>query len=580
MVSGYEGDEGRGCRLTIARFHRKRGVNEMEQQEIKLYDTTLRDGSQSSDINFTVSEKLDLLREFDDFGFDYIEGGWPRPRSVDETFFREASKMILNNSKLVAFGSTKKIKGKPEDDPVLRCLLESGVQTVAIFGKTWLHHVSNQLKATPEQNLEVIDVTLRYLRHNPINPIKEVVYDAEHFFDGYKDDPEYALKTVRQAILAGADVVVLCDTNGGSLHYEVGEIVRRVKEFVDSDEEIEKLTGNRGVTLGIHAHNDSGLAVASSIEAVRSGVTHVQGTVNGFGERVGNANLNTIMAVLALKTPCRLPKAIRLDRLTALSERVYRVAGLRPREDQPFCGEKAFAHDGGVHVDAVLKGASYQHIDPLAVGNKMRIVLSTNSGKASVMAVARSFGYDADKNDPRLESMLQEIHQKCAEGFNLGLLQGEHELLTLKHFGDVRTEIDVQRCDVTSHYAKYEGNIEHDNSCILKIRLDGKEYKVFEDMENGPVAISFKAMKEAFQKAGLPTNFRLVNYEVGLPKKWNIGAEAKIQVYITYSTDDGELITTSGFHEDIVVASRESLIKVVLLLANRQRRRRPAEKTQ
>jgi len=542
----------------------------MKEQRIKLYDTTLRDGSQSSDINFTLGEKLDLLREFDDFGFDYIEGGWPRPKSVDEEFFREASKIELKNSKLTAFGSTKKIKGKVEEDVVLGSLLESGVQTATIFGKTWLHHVSNQLRATPEQNLEVIDVTLRYLRDNPINPMKEVIYDAEHFFDGYKDDPDYALQTVHQAILAGADVIVLCDTNGGCLHYEVGEIIRRVKESLEADERIANVMKERGVTLGMHAHNDSGLAVASTLEAVRAGVTHVQGTVNGFGERIGNANLNTIIAALALKTSYPLPKAIRLEKLTALSERVYRLAGLRPREDQPFCGEKAFAHDGGVHVDAVLKGASYQHIDPVAVGNKTRIVLSTNSGKASVMAVARSFGHDADKKDARLQSMLDEIHEKCAEGFNLGLLENEHELLTLKHFGEIKTDIDVQRCDVTSHYAKYEGNIEHDNSCILKVRLNGKEYKVFEDDENGPVAISFKAMKEVFGKTGLPTNFRLVNYEVGLPKRWNVGAEAKIQVNITYATDDGELLTTSGFHEDIVVASRESLIKVVLLLASRQ----------
>ena len=548
----------------------------MEQKQIKLYDTTLRDGSQSSDINFTLAEKLDLLREFDDFGFDYIEGGWPRPNSIDEDFFREASKIKLKNSTLAAFGSTKKIKGKPEDDAVLRSLVESGVQTATIFGKTWLHHVSNQLRATPEQNLEVIDTTIRYLHDNPINPMQEVIYDAEHFFDGYKDDPEYALRTVKQAVLAGADAVVLCDTNGGSLYYEIGEIVRRVREFVEADEEIRRATKGRGVTLGIHVHNDSGLAVAGTIEAVRAGATHVQGTVNGFGERIGNANLNTIMAVLALKTPYKLPKAVRLEKLTALSEKVYRVAGLRPREDQPFCGEKAFAHDGGVHVDAVLKGASYQHIDPVAVGNKMRIVLSTNSGKASVMGVARIFGYEVDKDDPRLQAMLDEVHRQCAEGFNLGLLENEHELLILKHFGEIKTDIEIHRCDVTSHYAQYEGDVEHDNSCVLKVRLNGKEYKVFEDDENGPVAISFKAVREALQKAGLPTNFRLVNYEVGLPKKWNIGAEAKIQVYITYATDDGELITTSGFHEDIVVASRESLIKLVLLLASRRRRQEGA----
>jgi 2-isopropylmalate synthase len=241
---------------------------------------------------------------------------------------------------------------------------------------------------------------------------------------------------------------------------------------------------------------------------------------------------------------------------------------LRPRKDQPFVGVKAFAHDGGVHVDAVLKGASYHHIDPPRVGNKMRIVLSTNSGRASIYAAVKSLGLDVQPDDPRLKAMLDEVHALCREGFDMGLLEDEHRLLALKHLGEIPHRIVVTRCDVTSHFTHLEGETDHDNSCILKMEVDGAEFKVFEDTESGPVSVNFKAMKEALGRAGLPTNFELVNYEVGLPKQ-RAGAGSIIQTYITYQTEDGRLITTSGFHEDIIVSSRESLLKAALLVAAR-----------
>ena len=535
-----------------------------KQQALKLYDTTLRDGSQASDINFTLEEKLALVEVFDRFGFDYIEGGWPRPGSVDEELFARASKMTLKNARLAAFSSTKKARTPVEEDPILQALIASGAPVATVFGKTWIHHVTYQLKATPKQNLGMIGQTIDYLKNNPTRNIDEVIYDAEHFFDGYKDDADYALTTLRAAALAGADALVLCDTNGGSLHHEIGEIVRRVREFLETDPELTEL-GLRP-QLGIHCHNDSGLAVANSLEAVRAGCTHVQGTVNGIGERIGNADLVQVIANLALKTGTPLRDMVKTENLTRLSEAVYARAGLRPRKDQPFVGVKAFAHDGGVHVDAVLKGASYHHIDPARVGNKMRIVLSTNSGRASVYAVVKSLGFDVAPDDPRLKAMLDDVHELCSHGYDIGLLDDEHLLLAIHHLKGVPRDIVVTRCDVTSHYTQVEDEVDHDNSCVLKMEVDGKEYKVFEDAESGPVGVNFKAMKEALRRAGLPTNFHLINYEVGLPKQ-RAGAGSIIQTYITYETEGGRLITTSGFHEDIIVSSRQSLLKAALLVA-------------
>ena len=535
-----------------------------KQPALKLYDTTLRDGSQASDINFTLEEKLALIEVFDRFGFDYIEAGWPRPGSVDEELFARASKMPLTNAKLAAFSSTKKARTPVEEDPILQALIASGAPVATVFGKTWIHHVTYQLKATPKQNLGMIAQTVEYLKNNPTRSFGEVIYDAEHFFDGYKDDADYALATLRTAALAGADALVLCDTNGGSLHYELGEIVRRVREFLVSDAELAEF--GHLPELGIHCHNDSGLAVANSLEAVRAGCTHVQGTVNGVGERIGNADLVQVIANLALKTGYVLRDLVKTENLTRLSEAVYARAGLRPRRDQPFVGVKAFAHDGGVHVDAVLKGASYHHIDPARVGNKMRIVLSTNSGRASVYVVVKSLGFDVEPDDPRLKAMLDEVHALCGQGYDMGLLEDEHLLLALKHFGRIPRNIVVTRCDVTSHYTEIENEIDHDNSCVLKMEVDGKEYKVFEDTESGPVGVNFKAVKEALRRAGLPTNFQLVNYEVGLPKQ-RAEAGSTIQTYITYETESGRLITTSGFHEDIIVSSRQSLLKAALLVA-------------
>ena len=545
----------------------------MKAQPLKIYDTTLRDGSQALDINFTVEEKLKLIREIDHFGIDYIEAGWPRAGSLDEEVFEKASRMRLRHAKIAAFGSTKRRGTEVSKDPLIKALIDSKAPVVTVFGKTWIDHVTYQLKVTPEENLKLIFQTMSYLKSNKRHKFEEVIYDAEHFFDGYKSDPDYALKTVKHAILGGADVIVPCETNGGALPWEVREILTDLMNYLAKDNEIVRALKGREIELGIHCHNDSELAVANTLEAVRCGVTHVQGTINGIGERIGNANLCSILANIGLKTKYRLPKAIKLEKLTQLSETVQRIAGLRPKIDAPFVGEKAFAHDGGVHVDAVLKGASYHHIDPKKVGNKMRIVLSTNSGKASIYAIVRSLGFKVEKNDPRLIEMLKEVHELCSEGYDLSILDDEHYLLALKYFGKIHHDIRINRCDVTSHYSEVDGKVERDNSCILKMEVDGEEFKVFEDTETGPVGVNFKAIKEVLKKVKLPTNLHLINYEVGLPKVRS-GAGSRIQTYITYEDSSGRQITTSGFHEDIIASSRQSLLKASLLIAEQEYRKK------
>jgi len=547
----------------------------MQTKTIKIYDTTLRDGGQASDINFTLEEKLELIEEFDNFGIDYIEAGWPRPGSLDEELYQKAARLELKHARVAAFGSTRKIRIKTEQDPLVEALIRSKAPVVTIFGKSWILHVRNQLKATPEQNLKAIVDTIHYLKHNRIRSVQEVMFDAEHFFDGYLDNADYALETLKRAVLAGADAVVLCDTNGGMLPHQVGQIVAVVARFLETDPDIK----GRKVDLAIHAHNDSELGVANSIEGIRNGANQVQGTINGLGERVGNANLTSILPIIGLKTDFKLPRAIKLNKLTQLSLKVYRLAGLKPVDTLPFCGSKAFAHDGSVHVDALMKGASYHHVSPEDIGNKMRIGLSTNSGKASVFSIVRAMGYDVAKDDPRLDALLKEVHQICGEGFNLSILEDEHRLLVMKYFAKPKTDIEILRCDVTSHYNEYEHGIDHDNSCILKMVVDGKQYRAFADEENGPVAINFKAIKQILQRAGLPTRFHLTNYEVGLPKKGAAGAGSKIQTYITYETEDGQVIKTSGYHEDIIVSSRQSLIKAAWLLAEQNRLRKAKRKS-
>ena len=394
--------------------------------KIQIFDTTLRDGAQAEGVSFSCDDKLHIAARLDEFGVDYIEGGWPGSNPKDMEFFDRAGRELrLKRARLTAFGSTCKRDTEPEDDPQIQLLLEANTPVISLFGKSWDLHVRDVLQTTPEENLRMILASVAYLASHG----KEVIYDAEHFFDGYKDNADYALATLREAITGGASCIALCDTNGGNLVWEIGEIVRTVRRELFDGEAQPGENGNGGaedarlrgggVTLGIHTHNDSDTAVANSLEAIRNGCTHVQGTINGYGERCGNANLVSIIANMQLKMGYELVSALKLAYLTDLSHYVNELANLRPSTHQPFVGQSAFAHKGGTHVNAVLKNVdSYQHIEPALIGNQTRVLVSELSGKDNITIKADEFGVEGLSREKE-RAVLQQIKELKISGSRL-----------------------------------------------------------------------------------------------------------------------------------------------------------------
>lgn len=391
-----------------------------------LYDTTLRDGTQGEGVSFSVEDKLKIARRLDEFGVAMIEGGWPGSNPKDIEFFDRASRELnLATARLAAFGSTCKADTNPADDPQIRLLVDAKTPIVTIFGKTWDLHVTEVLKTTLEENLRMIRDSVRYLAEQG----REVVYDAEHFFDGYRANPEYALSTLKAAILGGASTVVLCDTNGGSLPWQIGEAVDMVRSEVLGIDAGSEAPPAARVKLGIHAHNDSETGVANTLEAVRHGANHVQGTVNGYGERCGNANLISVIADLQLKMGLRAVAEDRIGGLTDLSRYVSELANLNPDSHQPFVGASAFAHKGGTHVNAVVKYAmSYQHIDPSLVGNETRVLVSELSGKDNIAVKRREFGLKGLSREQE-KAVLAQIKELENAGFAFESAEASVDLL-------------------------------------------------------------------------------------------------------------------------------------------------------
>ncbi len=507
---------------------------------MKIFDTTLRDGCQSANVNFSLRDKIEVVKALDDFGVDYIELGWPAANAKEMGVFIEASKLKLKNAKIVAFGSTRRVGVKAGDDVNLQAILNSKANVACIFGKTWIEHVEMQLKTKPEENLNAIGESIEFLKKNGL----EVLYDLEHFFDGFKDNKEYALSCLKEAALAKADYLVMCDTNGGTLVDDVMGILKTVVDFLKKE--------GLNVKLGVHFHNDSGVGVANSLVSVDFGVGMIQGTINGFGERAGNADLCQIIPNLVLKKNLKLE--VKLERLTALSDLVYTLANIKPNKSNPFVGKHAFLHKGGVHVDAIMKGASYEHIDPLLVGNNRGVVLSDLSGRANIVGVLKNFGLKVGKDDDRVSQMLKKVEELEKKGYDIGSLDAEKFLLKEEFFGNKGKVFEIKTWKVMSEQKNGEFS-----EGILAGTVNGNNVEVVAPVKGGPVDAIYHALVKMIGSAHKDIDkVQLVNYKVMIAQ--DNGAESSVRVYIEFK-NNGDEWGTVGVSTNILEASLEAIEK-------------------
>ncbi|MEW5734523.1 MAG: citramalate synthase [Thermodesulfobacteriota bacterium] len=519
-------------------------------EKIWVYDTTLRDGTQGENINFTAEDKLRVSARMDAAGFDYIEGGWPGANPRDTKFFEMAREVSFKSSRLVAFSSTRRPGIPAYKDQNLKALAASGAKVAALFGKTWDLHVEKILGTTLSENLAMIKTSISYLQKKGM----EVFYDAEHFFDGYKHNPAYAVKTLVAAAEAGARFLVLCDTNGGTMPHEVEKIVAAMAGEIGSL----RLPGGKAPGIGIHAHNDCGLAVANTVAAVRAGAVMVQGTVNGYGERCGNADLTSAIPVLQAKMGYNLLPAEGLAGLRRLSRFVSEAANMIPVNNRPFVGESAFAHKGGVHVSAVMKDpVAYEHMDPAVVGNRRRVLVSDMAGKSNVEYKAREFGVDLDEkgNGWDKKKLIAEVKKMEHEGYQFDAAEGSFELLLKRKLGLFNPPFEFKTFLVTIRK-------EEDRPCFaeatIKISVDGKEEFTAAEGD-GPVSALDNALRRALRKfyADAVDSMRLVDFKVRVIDGRE-GTAARVKVLIE-SRDRENIWNTIGVSEDIIEASWQAL---------------------
>jgi 2-isopropylmalate synthase len=506
--------------------------------EVEIYDTTLRDGSQAEGINFSVADKLRIAERLDAFGIHFIEGGWPGSNPKDIEFFEQAKGRVFKNARLAAFGSTRRKNVAVEKDEQVRLLLNAETPVVTIFGKTWLLHVREVLHTTPEENLAMIADTVRHLKANG----KFVIYDAEHAFDGYKNEPEYALATLVAAENAGADIVTLCDTNGGCLPEEVRKITAAARKVL------------RG-RIGIHTHNDIGLGVANALAALTAGASHIQGTINGYGERTGNCNLTSVIPNVAIKLKkISLPEGS-LPKLTELSLFVDEIANLRHDERQPWVGATAFAHKGGMHVNAVQKiPESFEHINPEAVGNKRRVLVSDLAGRSNIVMKARELGFTLTNDTPELRAILDTIKGLEHEGYEFEAAEGSLALLIQRQ---VRHE--ARPFVVNSYHVSMRRDGET-SVCEATVKVAvGRETAHTVAEGDGPVNALDSALRLALSKFyPAVLQVRLTDYKVRILDS-GTGTAAKTRVLIQ-SADGNEEWGTVGVSENIIEASLQALV--------------------
>jgi len=514
---------------------------------VVLYDTTLRDGTQGENITLSLSDKVRVARMLDEYGMPFIEGGWPGSNPKDVEFFAAAKTIRWERAKLAAFGSTRHKANRPEDDPNLQELVAAETPVVTIFGKSWLLHVTKVLGATPEQNLDMIAESVAFVADRG----REAVYDAEHYFDGYRADPAYALATLRAARQAGARSLVLCDTNGGTLTDDLVRIVTETRSALEGDPD------SPAVVWGIHTHNDADLAVANSLAAVRAGIRHVQATINGYGERCGNANMVSILANLALKTPFPLLPAGGGDiaDLTHLSRAVAEIANVTPDDYQPYVGRSAFAHKGGVHGAAVAKvERSYQHVDPTTVGNEGRLVVSELGGKANTQLRAEQLGHRLEGVvDPKALSRL--IKELESQGASFEGAEGSFELLVRRRQPGYEPPFRI--VDYTVIIEQREGR-EQRAEATVKVEVADEVLHTAAD-GNGPVNALDTALRKALA-AFYPVldRVRLVDYKVRIVDGQSATA-ARTRVIIDSAEADREW-STMGSDTNIIGASAAALV--------------------
>ncbi|MDH5661508.1 MAG: citramalate synthase [Elusimicrobiota bacterium] len=508
-------------------------------KKVLIYDTTLRDGTQGEGISFSVEDKLKIAKRLDDLGIHYIEGGWPGSNPKDILFFKKAKNLRLRNAKIVAFGATR-YKGKGvSQDPNLNGIVKLKPQAACIFGKSWGLHVKYALGTTLGENLKMIFDSVKYLKAKGM----EIIYDAEHFFDGYIDDHFYAMDTLRQAAKAGADNITLCDTNGGMMPHQVESIVKEVKKEIK-------------IPLGIHTHNDSEMAVANSVVAVRAGCVLVQGTINGYGERCGNANLSSIIPNLRLKLGIDCISDKRLESLTEVSRYVSEIANMIPRDNQPYVGNSAFAHKGGVHVSAMAKHTrTYEHVSPEKVGNRRRILVSELSGRSSMLSKAKEFKIDFREKSKEVKDLLQKVKQMESQGYQFEGAEGSFELLMKKTIGKHKTFFDLEGFRVIVEKDE-KGKLR--SEATIKVMVGGKEEHTASEGD-GPVNALDNALRKALERFYPELkSMSLTDFKVRVIDATE-GTAAKVRVLIE-SRDERDEWGTVGVSENIIEASWQALV--------------------
>ena len=507
--------------------------------EIIIYDTTLRDGSQTEGISFSVNDKIKITEKLDCLGIHYVEGGWPGSNPKDKDFFDLIVKKKLENTVVAAFGSTRRAKIKASEDQNLNYLIKSKAKTLTIFGKSWDLHVRDVLRTTLDENLQIIFESVRYLKKKK----REVFYDAEHFFDGYKHNPEYALKTLLAAQDANANYIVLCDTNGGCLPAEIKNIILAVKSKIN-------------IPLGIHVHNDTGLGVANSLAAIEAGCSQVQGTINGLGERCGNADLSTIISILHTKIGYKTIPQNKIKELTEVSHYLCEISNYKLPDNHPFIGHSAFAHKGGVHIDAMIKNPlAYEHIDPQLVGNHRRFITSELAGKMPIILKAQQIDVKLDKKSPQAKKILQSLQLKEHQGYHFEAAEASFELFMKRALKKYTPFFKLEGFKISTE-KRYDGKVFAEAS--IRLNVKGKDEFSASD-GHGPVDALDKALRKALTKF-YPNlqEMHLSDYKVRVLDTKG-GTAAKVRVLIE-SQDLKDIWSTVGVHENIIEASWEALI--------------------